>query len=145
MQRLMDDDPGLGERRPIGQRAVIIASAVIVTSVVAAFALIIGNWAFRYKERSMHDGRLARLLPLKPTLEQVVAGLEQEGSMLHAKTETREELVRFLDGHEKSVRDRVLSKADRWAKVRVFKAGDWLYFIFFDHSGVMRGYACEKR
>jgi hypothetical protein len=141
----MDDEPGLGESRSIGQRAVIVAGAVIVTSVAVAFVLIIGSWAFRYKEWSMHNGRLDRLLPLKPTLEQVVAGLEQEGSMLQAKAETRAELERILDGRGVAARDQVLSRAGRWTKVRVFLAGDWLYFIFFDQAGVMRGYACVKR
>jgi len=123
-------------------RGVIVAASVAITAATATLAFLLGAWGFGYRRYSMHETRLRNLLGLKPTLSQVVQGLENEGSRLVAAPATDDELRRVAAERGRWKTPEILEKGRRWARTRVFVAADMVYFIYFDETDVMRDYAC---
>jgi hypothetical protein len=105
-------------------------------------ALWLGSWAFDMRRYAQHVGRLERLLQKQPPLPLVVQAFEEEGTPLVGKADSLAEL-RDLAARLAPARDaEVLEKGRPWARTRVFRAPDMLYFIFFDGEDVMRGFVC---
>jgi hypothetical protein len=128
-----------------GQRAGILVASVAVTAGVAYLAFLLGAWGFNTRRYATHEGRLKKLLLATPRLPQVVQAFEEEGSPLVASPAGRREVERVAGELAGAKKDDVMAKAARWPQVRVFRAGDMVYFVFFDRAGVMRDYAFVSR
>jgi hypothetical protein len=127
------------------RRTVIVAASLTVTAVTALLAFVLGSWGFETRRYGQHLGRLRRLLEQKPTLEQVVQGLEAEASHLIGAPRDPEELARVAAERGGAVAATVREKGRRWPQTRVFLAGDMVYFIFFDERGVMVDFVFVSR
>jgi hypothetical protein len=127
------------------RRAVILAVAAAVTALLAVLALLLGAWGFDFRRYSQHSGRLQRLLQHQPTLEQVVAALQDEGSPLLAAPDDEPSLRAQAARRGGDKATEVLARGRRWRHTRVFLAGDMVYFIYFDDAGVMRDFVCASR
>lgn len=128
-----------------GNRIWIVAGSVVATALIAGFAFFLGAWAFDTRRFLTHETRLQNLVARKPTLGQVVQGLEDEGSPLLAAPVGDDELQAIAARHGRSRVADVVEKGRRWPTTRVFRAGDMVYFLYFDDAGVMRDYVCVAR
>jgi hypothetical protein len=127
------------------KRLAMVAGSLAVTLLACYAAFLLGGWGFDARRFAQHQGRLQRLLAQSPRLEQVVQGLESEGSpLLAAPTGERE--VRRIALERGGLKSReILEKGRQWPKTRVFAAGDMVYFLYFDAEGVMRDFTCVSR
>ena len=123
-------------------RFLILAGAVVATAATLALALLAGTWAFDYRRFSQHEGRLERVLQQLPTIGQVTAGLEDEGAAVLAAPETAEAVEETIGNHGGPRTEELRTKARRWGHLRVFRAADMVYFIFYDDDGVVRDFTC---
>jgi len=118
----------------------MVGSAVL-SALLFAFAFWMGAAYFQVRRVSTHAARLENLLKKSPTVDRVTEGLRMEGSPLIAAPvgpeALREAAARL--GREKEAE--VLAKGKRWWRTRVFRAGDMVYFLYFDEAGVMRDYS----
>ena len=82
----------------------------------------------------------ARLLEREPHVSQVEAGLEAEGASLLAApaSEARLGEVAALWGGAQA--EEIRRAGEKWPQVRVFQASDVVYVLYFDTTGVMRGF-----
>ena len=119
-----------------------MAASVAITAATATLAFLLGAWGFGYRRYSMHETRIRNMLGLKPTLSQVVQGLENEGSRLVAAPANDEELRRVAEQRGRWKLAEILEKGRRWPQTRVFLANDMVYFIYFDDADVMRDFTC---
>lgn len=126
-------------------RAAFFVASVALTAGVAYLAFLLGAWGFNTRRYGQHEGRLRKLLLATPRLDQVVQAFEEEGSPLVAAASGPRELEKVAVEHAGPAAATVLEKGARWPQVRVFAAGDMVYFIFFDEAGVMRDYAFVTR
>jgi hypothetical protein len=123
------------------KRAVIIAASLVVAVCLFLLAFLLGARYFNFRRHHVHETRLQRMLVKNPTLDQVTEGLRNEGSLLiEAPRDARElePVVQRLGGEKK---DEILEKGRSWETTRVFRAGDMLYFLFFDGNGVLRDFS----
>lgn len=127
------------------KRFVIVAGSVVVTGLLVTLALLLGNAGFNARRFTQHESRLKKLLPHQPTLEQVVRGLQDEGTPLLATAATAEELRQLAQDRGKTRQAEILEKGRQFPQVRVFLAGDMIYFIYFDAGGVMKDFTCVSR
>lgn len=127
------------------RRAAFLAVAVGLTGVLAYLALILGAWGFDYRRYSQHNERLRRLLAHKPSIDQVVGGLHDEGSLLVASPEGEAALLAEAARRGGARAAEVIEKGRRWPHTRVFIAGDMVYFVYFDEAGIMRDFTCVSR
>ena len=121
------------------------AASVAVTATTAALAFYMGAWAFDTKRYSIHETRLRHLVEGGALLDQVVRGLEAEGSPLLAAPRSPEDLRRAAAERGRKKATEILDKGGRWPETRVFLAGDMVYFIYFDAALVMRDFTCVSR
>jgi len=133
------------DSRSAGNRLWIMAGSVAATALIAGFAFFLGAWAFDTRRLLTHETRLQHLVARKPTLGQVVQGLEEEGSPLLASPVGDAELQALAARHGRARVADVVEKGRRWPTTRVFRAGDMVYFIYFDDAEVMRDYVCVAR
>jgi hypothetical protein len=136
------DEPDTGGA---GKKIWIVGGSVAATALIAGFAFFLGAWAFDTRQVLTHETRLQRLLARKPTLGQVVQGLEDEGSPLLASPVGDGELRAIATRHGSARVAEVVEKGRRWPTTRVFRAGEMVYFIYFDDAGVMRDYVRVPR
>jgi hypothetical protein len=120
-------------------RSVLVGSAV-VSALLFAVAFGLGAAYFQVRRVSTHATRLENLLKKKPTLEQVTEGLRLEESPLVAAPVGEDGLRAAAARWGRDKRDDVLAKGRRWPTTRVFRAGDMIYFLYFDDAGVLRDY-----
>jgi hypothetical protein len=123
-------------------RFLVVTASLVIAVAMATSAFFLGAWAFGYKRYSAHQTRLARLVGHRPTLEQVVRALEDEGSPLVAAPASDDELRRVATERGRGKAAEVLEKGRRWPRTRVFVAQDMVYFIYFDEGEVMRDFTC---
>jgi hypothetical protein len=126
-------------------RAAILVASVALTAGVAYLAFLLGAWGFNTRRYSQHERRMQKVLLAKPRIDQLVRGLEDEGSPLIASASGPRELERVAAQHAGDRARAVVEKGTGAAQTRVFRAGDMIYFVFFDEVGVMRGYAIATR
>jgi hypothetical protein len=119
----------------------VVAASVAASLALFAFAFWMGAAYFQVRRVSSHATRLENLLKQSPTVGRVTEGLRMEGSPLITgpvgPEALREAAARL--GREKQAE--VLDKGKRWPMTRVFRAGDMVYFLYFDEAGVMRDYS----
>jgi len=128
-------------RSPL-RRGWIFAGALLLTGLACAFAFWLGAWGFDFRRYSQHEGRLHRLVVQHPTRDRVERGLADEGSPLIEAPEgpvALEKAARSLGGRKA---EEVLEKGRRWPTTRVFRAGDMLYFLYFDGDDLLQDYTC---
>ena len=139
MQELFSEPEA--KARPKSKIVLIIVGSLALAAIPLALALFLGTWGFEYRGLSLHQGRLQRLVQLQPRLEQVMAGLEAEGTKLVATPTTEAELAevtkRWGAGESAALR----KLAGEHSKMRVFQAGDFIYFLYFDAGDVLRDFA----
>ena len=90
-------------------------------------------------DSNMHEARLKGILVQTPTVYQVTEGLKEKAPLVEI-VESPEELQEALDRWAGSERAVILEKAKRFPQLRIFAAGDMMYFIFFDAEHIMRDY-----
>ena len=120
----------------------IVVGAFTGTAATLALAFLLGAWGFDYRRYSQHERRLQRVLEQQPAIGQVTAGLEDEGASVLSAPETAEELEEVIVAHGGERAGSLRQKARRWGHLRVFRAADMLYFVFYDDEGMMRDFAC---
>ncbi len=135
-------EPSNPDARSPLKRGWIFGGALLLTGIACAFAFWLGAWGFDFRRYSQHEGRLRRLVLQEPTRDRVERGLADEGSPLIEAPEgpaALEKVARSLGGRKA---EEVLTKGRRWPTTRVFRAGDMLYFLYFDRDDVLRDYTC---
>jgi hypothetical protein len=141
MQRLLDETPQAPTTtKP--QRAVIVTVAAVATGSILLVALALGNWAYHFRLLTSHEGRVARLVAQKPTVELVTLALQNENSPLVAAPASPAELARAVSDWGGGRGGQIEAKAAGAAQTRVFRAGEVTYFLFFDRSGVLYDFVC---
>ncbi len=123
----------------------MVGASLAITAAIAALALYLGAWAYDTKRFSIHDTRLRHLVEQRALMDQVVRGLEAEGSPLLFAPKSPEELRRAAGERGRSRVPEILEKGGRWPETRVFVASDMVYFLYFDAAGVMKDYTCVSR
>jgi hypothetical protein len=129
----------------MSKRVVVILGSLAVTITMGLLAFLLGAWGYDARRFNQHNGRLQRLLEQKPTLPQVVEGLEKDGSPQVAAADGPAELERIAAERGGNSAGEILQRGRRWARTRVFAAADMLYFLFFDAEGVMRDFVLVSR
>ena len=130
---------------PATKRGYVFTGAAVLTAAGLLGALWLGSWAFDMRRYSQHVGRLERLVEKEPLLDVVVKALEDEGTPLVAGADGDRDLVSLAERLGGGKRAEVLDKGKRWPRTRVFRAADMLYFLYFDGTGVLRGFTCVSR
>lgn len=121
------------------RRAAGIAIGAAITTGALGLALYLGTIGYDIRRNMMHEARLKGILVQEPTVYQVTEGLKEKAPLMkvaHNRTEVEEAASHW--GMEKQ--GEILSKAAKWQHVRVFAAGDMVYFIYFDADDVMRDF-----
>jgi hypothetical protein len=137
-------EPSEPEPSPL-RRPAIFAGALLVSALAAYAALLLGAWGFDFRRYAQHEGRLRRLVQQQPSLDRVLRGLADEGSLLVEAPDSPETLAVVARRRAGPKVEEVLAKGARHAKTRVFRAGDMLYFLYFDGDDVLRDYTCVSR
>jgi hypothetical protein len=127
------------------RRAWIIVGALLMSGLALYLALFLGAWGFDFRRTSQHDGRLRRLVQQHPTLARVVQGLADEGSPLIESPEGPAALVAAAIRYGGPKAGEVRTKGSRWPTTRVFRAGDMIYFLYFDGDDVLQEYTWVTR
>lgn len=115
----------------------VIASLVAISGLV--IALVLGTIGYDIRRTNMHEARLKGVLVQTPTVYQVTEGLKEKAPLV-AIVESPEELEEALDRWAGSERGSIEEKAKRYPQLRIYAAGDMMYFIFFDSEHIMRDY-----
>jgi len=126
-------------------RAWILAVAVAVTGLTLALAFLLGSASFDARRFSQHNGRLAKVMREHPSADRLTRGLAAEGTPLlltALSAAEKEEAARARGGPRLA---EIKDKATRYPELRVYLAGDMLYFVFFDAEGEMRDFTCVSR
>ena len=142
---MLDPEPELPAPGSLRRRVAFLAVAVAATGVLGSVAFYLGAWGFDYRRYSQHSVRLQRLMAHQPRLDQVVGGLEDEGSRLVASPEDEASLQAEAARRGGAKAAEVRAKGRRFRHTRVFLAGDMFYFIYFDDAGIMRDFTCVSR
>jgi hypothetical protein len=118
----------------------VLASSLATSAMLFGIAFWLGAAYFQVRRVSTHATRLEHLLQNAPTLEQVTEGLRLEQSPLLAAPVGEPALREAAERWGREKRSEVVAKGQRWPKTRVFRAGDMIYFLYFDAAGVLRDY-----
>jgi hypothetical protein len=120
----------------------ILAGALVVTLAALSLAMVLGSASFDFRRYSQHEGRLRRVLREAPSAERLTRGLLDEGARLEASPATPAEAERVIAERGGRKAAELRAKAGRYPRLRVYRAADMLYFVFFDGDGVMRDFTC---
>jgi hypothetical protein len=142
VQRLLNTAPDDEPTTTTRQRFAIVGVAVLATCATCLLALMLGSWAYHVRLLSMHEGRLQQLVADRPTSGLATQALENEKSPLIAAPESAADMERVAAtwGAQRGAEIRL--KAGRAAKTLVFRAGDVVYFLYFDRSGTLIDFTC---
>lgn len=137
--RLPAFDEDRHERLKPKSHAVVLGIAATVTIAGLGAALYVGGLSYDVRRNNMHDSRLKHILVQTPTVYQVTEGLKDKAPLtlvVGGRVDLEEALSQW--GADKV--DEIRNKAGEWAQLRVYAAGDMMYFIYFDEGNVMRDY-----
>jgi hypothetical protein len=122
------------------KRVAIVAGSLGVTTLAAAAALMLGHWGFGQRQQGMHASRLERLLKVAPTREQVDVGLREEGALFLGSARTAEDQER-MRARWRREGDPAPPGDHGWAEARAYRAGSFVYLLYFDGAGILRGFS----
>lgn len=121
------------------RRALVLGFAATVTVGGLGTALYLGKVGYDVRRNKMHDSRLKNILVQTPTVYQVTEGLKEKAP-LALVVEGRVDLEQALSQWGADKAGEIRDKAQAWPQLRVYAAGDMMYFIYFDDGNVMRDY-----
>jgi hypothetical protein len=127
------------------KRFLVLAGALAATLGALALAFWLGSASFDARRYSEHRQRLAKVMRELPSADRLTRGLEAEGSPLLQIAATAEDKERAALSRGRDRLAEIREKAARYAELRVYQAGDMLYFVYFDQDGVMRDFTCVSR
>jgi len=137
------DPPQAEGREGTGfKRLAIVAGSLAVTGLTLGLALLLGSWGYTHRSTTWHYTRLFHMVEKEPTLDMVVQALEEEGTPLVAAPGDETSLRRAVSALPKETQDLVVGKHADWPVVRVFRADDFIYVLFFDADKTLRDFAC---
>ena len=116
-----------------------IGVAATVTIAGLGAALYVGTLGYDVQRRQRHDARLKNILSQTPTVYQVTEGLKDKAP-LALVVEGQDDLDQAVSRWGADKANEIRDKASDWPQLRVFVAGDMVYFIYFDDGDVMRDY-----
>ena len=137
--RFYDDPPPSTDPKRTRKRVLTIALSALVTAGGLLGALYAGSWAYDVRRTNMHRARLKGILVQEPTVYQVTEGLKEKAPLVDVP-ENDSELKTATERWGGDRQREILEKAGRWAQVRVYAAGDMMYFIYFDEDHIMRDF-----
>jgi hypothetical protein len=140
-QFLSLEEAAPAERLSRRRRALTWGAAAIVTMGGLGTALVLGTLGYDLRRSHMHEARLKGILVQKPTVYQVTEGLKEKAP-LAAIVDTDEDLRRAVERWGDGEAPAIAEKAALWEQLRVYAAGDMMYFIFFDEGDIMRDFVC---
>ena len=120
----------------------VLAGALVVTLAALSLAMVLGSASFDFRRYSQHEGRLRRVMREAPTVQRLTLGLQDEGARLVASPASPAEAARVITERGGRRAAELRAKAGRYPQLRVYRASDMLYFVFFDADGVMRDFTC---
>ena len=123
----------------------IVAGALAVTLGILALAFWLGSASFDVRRYSQHNERLGKVLRERPEADRLTRGLEAEGSPLLLTATSASEKERAAAERGAARAAEIREKAARHSELRVYQAGDMLYFVYFDQEGLMRDFTCVSR
>ena len=119
--------------------ALVLGFAAAVTVGGLGTALYVGRLGYDVRRNNMHDARLKNILVQTPTVYQVTEGLKEKAP-LALVVEGGVDLEQALSQWGADKAGEIRDKAGEWPQLRVYAAGDMMYFIYFDEGNVMRDY-----
>ncbi len=123
----------------------IMAGALAVTIGSLMLALLLGSTGFDVRRYGQHQRRLQKVMREQPGSERLTQGLAAEGSPLLETAATPDEKERAVAARGGDRVAEIREKAARHTQLRVYQAGDMMYFIYFDAEGIMRDFTCVSR
>jgi len=123
----------------------ILAGALAVTIGTLTLALVLGSTGFDVRRYGQHQRRLQKVMREQPSAERLTRGLAAEGSPLLEAAATPDEKERAVAARGGARVTELREKAARHPQLRVYQAGDMMYFIYFDAEGIMRDFSCVSR
>jgi len=123
----------------------ILAGALAVTIGALTIAFWLGSASFDARRYSQHNRRLAKVMRELPSADRLTRGLAAEGTPLLVTALTAEDKERAVEARGGIRQAEIREKAARHPELRVYQAGDMLYFVYFDREGVMRDFTCVSR
>jgi hypothetical protein len=123
----------------------ILAGALAVTIGTLAIAFWLGAASFDVRRYDQHNRRLAKVMRELPSADRLTRGLAAEGTLLLVTALTAEDRQRAATERGGIRIAEIRDKAARHPELRVYLAGDMLYFVNFDREGVMRDFTCVSR
>ncbi len=123
----------------------ITGGALAVTLGTLTLAMLLGSAGFDFRRYTVHQRRMQKVQREQPTADRLTRGLADEGTVLLAVARSREDVERESSARGGKRAAEVREKAARHAEMRVYQAGDMLYFVYFDTDGVMRDFTCASR
>lgn len=133
-EELIEEDPKAARKRIA---LTVAASVVAIGGLVTA--LVLGTIGYDIRRSNMHEARLKGILVQTPTVYQVTEGLKEKAPLVQI-IESPEELEEALERWAGSKRSQIQEKANRYPQLRIYAAGDMMYFIYFDAEHIMRDY-----
>jgi len=127
------------------QRLAIAAGSLGVTGLALTLAMMVGTWGFEQRSSSLHRGRLERLVDRAPSLDRVVAGLADEGTLLVDSADAPAALRALAQRWGGAHADEILEKGGRWSLTRAFEAEGYVYVLYFDAQRVLQDFTCVPR
>ena len=120
----------------------ILAGALAVTLGSLAIAMLLGATSFDFRRYTQHENRLRKVLREAPSVERLTQGLAEEGTTVIAAPAGRAEADQVIATRGGLKKAEMRAKVARYPQLRVYRAGDMLYFVFFDAEGLMRDFTC---
>jgi hypothetical protein len=127
------------------RRLAILAGALAVTGGTLSLAFWLGSASFDARRFGQHNARLAKVMQQHPSSDRLTRGLEAEGTPLLVVASSAADKQRAALAHGGARAAEIRDKAARYPELRVYRAADMLYFVFFDEDGVMRDFTCVSR
>ena len=133
--------PAFDERESSPPKRVAIALGVAAAVTIAGLgtALYLGKLGYDIRRQNLHDTRLRRILVQTPTVYQVTEGLKEKAPLV-AIVESEDDLEHAVSTWASGRAEEIVGKARQWPQLRLYAAGDMIYFIYFDETNIMRDY-----
>jgi hypothetical protein len=124
----------------------VAAGSLAATGAILVLVFSLAGWAYRHRGASLHDGRLRRVVEQHPTASQVSEGiLAEPGNRALPTPVSEDELRRLVAQYPRGQADQIVAKRRKWRDMRVFAAGDVVYFLYFDEAGALQDYELASR